>query len=598
MEQDDSLEKQDSVVAWKALASLLLGYRRNVAIVVVLGLVSAFANGAVPFVVGKFFDSLITPYEINVILLTVSAWLVFLLLWAGVQLFANASDWLLSVQASWMGSQSHADYLAKASSHLLYVPISFHRENKVGELQRRVQDAAIGAGNILERVVVTLVPQFASIIIGLAFVVRIEMAAAIILIGGVIAYVLFLFRVAPKAITRRRASYDAYSNAYGVVWDAILNIQAVKQFAAEHYFARQIHHVFVEVSARLTHKVNRIWASITFAQGVTTLATMAAIFVLSAVRISSGDMTAGELVALNGYAMMIFGPFAALGMNWQTIQDGLVAIEKSEKEVRKLPTEPYEKGGDAEYPRALSGNIVFDRVSFSYPERSGLTLSDIAFEIKAGETVALVGESGVGKTTLLELLGGYYRPDKGEIFFDGYALSELPLRLLRSNMATVPQEPILLNESIRENLEFANRDATLDEIENAARAAHAHDFITGFPEGYDTKVGDRGLKLSVGQKQRIAIARAILRDPTILILDEPTSALDAKTERTITESLEKLMEGRTTIIIAHRLSTVRKADKIIVLDKGRIAEIGTHEELLEKEGGVYRNLHELQTGLS
>ena len=224
-------------------------------------------------------------------------------------------------------------------------------------------------------------------------------------------------------------------------------------------------------------------------------------------------------------------------------------------------------------------------------------LSHINFSVSPGEIVAFVGESGVGKSTAISLISGYYFPMKGDVLIDDVDTRKWNLAALRKHIAVVPQEVALFNDTIKVNIKYGTPDATDQEVQHAAKEAHIAEFIATLPNGYDTMVGERGIKLSVGQKQRVSIARAILRNPCILILDEPTSALDAKTEQIITKALERLMKGRTTFIIAHRLSTVRKASKIFVFEKGKIVETGTHDELIAKKGGTYQNLYHYQIGL-
>jgi ABC-type multidrug transport system fused ATPase/permease subunit len=291
---------------------------------------------------------------------------------------------------------------------------------------------------------------------------------------------------------------------------------------------------------------------------------------------------------------MIFGPFAIVSRNWQVIQNSMVSVERV-NEYLTMPTEDTIDKNKKDL-ETVDGKIVFKNVHFSYKEEGVKVLNSVSFTVNAGETVALVGESGVGKSTTIQLLSGYYFPNKGTVFIDGQDISLIKRNSLRKHIAVVPQEVVLFNDTILNNIRYGNFEKNEEEIHNAARQAHADSFIERFPEKYNQLVGERGIKLSVGEKQRVAIARAILRDPKILILDEPTSALDPQTERQITNSLEKLMQGRTTFIIAHRLSTVRQADKIFVFDKGRIVEEGNHEQLLA-QNGLYKKLHDLHVGL-
>jgi ABC-type multidrug transport system fused ATPase/permease subunit len=304
-------------------------------------------------------------------------------------------------------------------------------------------------------------------------------------------------------------------------------------------------------------------------------------------------MTIGELIAFNTYAGMVFGPFVVIGRNWQTIQNGIVNIQETEKILEVTP-ELYE-GKDA-IQLDIKGDIEFKNVFFQY-EAGKQVLEDISFIVKGGQVVALVGESGVGKSTLIDLISAYHFPISGEVLIDGHDIRRVHLRRLREQIAVVPQEVVLFNDTIDMNVKYGNFKATDEEVRVAAKKAHALDFIEKFPEKWKQVVGERGVKLSVGQKQRVAIARAILRNPRILVLDEPTSALDAGSEQIITQSLDELMKGKTTFIIAHRLSTVRKADLILVFKEGRIIESGTHDTLLSIDGGEYRRLYELQIGL-
>jgi len=306
-------------------------------------------------------------------------------------------------------------------------------------------------------------------------------------------------------------------------------------------------------------------------------------------------LSIGELVALNGYAALLFGPFVVLGNNWQTLQNGLVSVKQAEEKIFATEQENYHPK-DAFAPSQIKGAVQFKNVSFSY-DGTTTVLDGLNFKVERGERIAFVGKSGVGKSTTIDLVSGYYFPTKGEVLVDGHDTRKFDLIALRGGIAVVPQEPSLFNDTVMMNIKYGKLKATDSEVVEAAKKARAHEFIEELPEKYNQLVGERGIKLSVGQKQRIAIARAILRNPAILILDEPTSALDAETEKQIAESFDELMKGRTTFIIAHRLSTVRKADRIFVFEKGRIAEEGRHEDLAKLEGGFYKRLHDYQIGL-
>jgi ABC-type multidrug transport system fused ATPase/permease subunit len=311
-----------------------------------------------------------------------------------------------------------------------------------------------------------------------------------------------------------------------------------------------------------------------------------------------GKLSFGDLTAFVVYTSFVGGSMAGFADLYSNLQKTLGATQRV-RELLKEETEQVSITEEAVRPEnILHGEVEFRHIAFSYPSRRELAvLKDISIHAKKGQQIALVGPSGAGKSTIAALLLQFYQPDSGAIYFDGKPASGIPLSQIRLQMAVVPQDVLLFGGTIRENIAYGKPDASLAEIEAAAEKAYAHDFIKGFPEGYETLVGERGIKLSGGQRQRIAIARAILKDPVILILDEATSSLDSASESLVQDALENLMKNRTSFVIAHRLSTIRNADQIIVLDKGLVKESGTHESLLEMEDGLYKSLNKFQMDL-
>ncbi len=571
-------------------------YKSDLIILSVLGVILALANGVVPYLVGRFLDSILDPSRIFIgTIIEMPLFLFFILTWVIVQLIVNFVDWRSNVKKNHLGETIASNYLIKGFGTLLDLPFSFHKSRKIGDILDRISKAARSMERVVSNVIIDLTPQFLSILVALVISFYVNYFLAFFLLLGVLIYIAILYKILPPLVKLQRKTHQAYSTAFGSAYDVVLNVQSVKYGVTEEYEQKKLYQNFYLKASKFWKKMVLIWEGMNFYQRLIITLTQFVIFSLSVFFIQKGTMTIGELVMFNGYAAMLFGPFVQLGRNWQVVQDGLMAIERAE-DILSISKEKY-------IPKNViiisnfRGEVVFKNVSFSYERKIGQVLDDISFKIKAGETVALVGESGVGKSTLVDLISGYYFPQRGKILIDGYNIKNIGLKFLRSKIAVVPQEIILFNDTIKNNIAYGNFSATEGEIKKAAEKSYASEFIESFPRKYNQIVGERGIKLSVGQKQRVAIARAILRNPKILILDEPTSALDAKSEKFIQESLEKLMIHRTTFIIAHRLSTVRRADKILVLENGKIVEQGKHQDLIKIPNGVYRQLYEYQIGL-
>ena len=404
---------------------------------------------------------------------------------------------------------------------------------------------------------------------------------------------IILVRRLDRPMTEQSLRVHEYESNVGTrVQETLVGIRAVQAFGREQFESDRFRS---QASASLLASL-RLTVLQTASQAIVGLvlaAGTAAVIWFSARGVLLGRLTAGDLVLLVAYVAMIFKPLETLAYTAAAVQNAaagahrVLAVLDSQPDVTDAP--------DAkDLPGRARGEIIFDNVSFSYQANQPV-LREVNLAIAPGSTIALVGTSGAGKTTLASLIPRFYDPLQGGIKLDGCDLRDITLKSLREQIALVTQDPILFCASIRENIAYGRPGASQEQIEAAARAAGAHEFIERLPEKYDARVAERGLTLSSGQRQRLAIARAFLKDAPVLILDEPTSALDAETEDRLVQTLEQLMKGRTTIIIAHRLSTVRCADRIVVLQNGRIVESGPREELLSR-GGVYARLHQLQFG--
>ena len=477
-------------------------------------------------------------------------------------------------------------------NHLIRLPMSFFSERRVGELNSRISSDISMLHDSITHTLADFLSQLLVIIGGITLMAITSYKLTLFTLAIVPAMALLAF-FAGRAIRRyskKAQSFVAESNT--IVEETLQGIQNVKAFTNE-TFETNRYREKTELVARMGIKGGKYMASMNFiAMGI--FMSMALVIWRGAVMISNGLMEAGQLFSFVIYSGFIAGNVAGMASVYTRLQKTIGAAEN----LLLLFDEPGEEIDDKYVPDHsydLHGKITFDHVGFRYPSREDLlVLKDVSFSIEPGQEIALVGPSGAGKTTIASLLLKFYEVKSGSILFDGRDSRDFPVTALRSQMAIVMQDVFLFGGTIRENIAYGKPDASEDEIIDAAVQANAWDFIQSFPGKLDTIVGERGVQLSGGQRQRIAIARALLRDPRILILDEATSSLDSESERLVQEALEKLMHGRTSLVIAHRLSTVRNADRIIVLNDGKIVEQGTHNELISNNNGLYKSLTQLQ----
>lgn len=477
-------------------------------------------------------------------------------------------------------------------NHLIKLPMSFFAAHRVGELNSRISSDISLLQDSLTSTLADLLSQIILITGGITLMMISSFKLTLFMLAILPAVALFAF-FSGRAIRRyskKAQGHVAESNT--IVEETLQGIQNVKAFTNELFEINRYREKTNEV-AKAGIKGGKYQAAMSFIVLAFFMA-MGAVIWRGATLITSGQMEAGQLFSFVIYSGFIAGNIAGMAGVYTRLQKAIGAAEK----LLLILDEPAEAVDEQYLPDSavlLHGKISFDQVAFEYPSRKENTvLREVSFSVEKGQQVALVGPSRAGKSTIVSLLLKFYEPTGGEIFFDDHKSSYFPITALRAQMAIVPQDVFLFGGTIRENIAYGKPGSSEDEIIDAAIQANAWEFIQSFPEKLETIVGERGVQLSGGQRQRIAIARAVLKNPKILILDEATSSLDSESERLVQEALDKLMKGRTSVVIAHRLATIRNADKIIVLENGRIIEQGTHNQLLANTNGLYKTLTELQ----
>ena len=478
--------------------------------------------------------------------------------------------------------------------HLHALSLRYHLSKRTGAISRILENGLRAVADLLFNVVFTIAPLIAEIVmICIVLLNLFEPHFAVITVATLVIYLTALFLGSEHLRRYQRPAVIRAAEAHGKAIDSLLNYETVKYFGNETYVSHRYDGELKEVE-RLTVRSLIIRSLIGVGQMTVLGSGIAILMLLAGLEVAAGTMTVGSLVMVNMYLLQFARPLERLGNLYRSIKQALIDLEQMICILDEAPD--VIDAPDAKTLPDGPGAIVFDGVSFAYDPRR-VVLRDISFEIPAGHKVALVGPSGGGKTTVGRLLFRFYDPTAGAVRLDGADALRLTQSSLRAAIGVVPQDTILFNDTIRENIEFGRPGASRDDVIGAARLAQIHDFVEGLPDGYDTVVGERGLKLSGGEKQRVAIARAVLKRPRIYLFDEATSALDSHTEQAIQKSLAEVSRNTTTLVIAHRLSTVVDADQILFVDLGRIVERGTHDELVAR-GGAYAALWRRQQRLA
>ena len=567
---------------YKRILGYIKPYIHVLVVAIVCTMLAAAGNLYLPWIFRDMIDKVLSAkdaYMLNMISISIVA----IFFFRGIFLYSQ--NYLMS----YVGQHVIIDIRSEVFRKLQRLSMSFYDKNKTGTIMSYVTNDVNALQGALVDNTIELVTEGIILIGSICAMTYLDWKLTLftILTFPVVLYFMNFFG---KKIRRSGGMIqEATADITSVLQESVSSARVVKSFVREQF---EIDRFERENMANLEANLKNAKYMATLTPTIEFVAALGVTMILwfGGQNVIDGDTTAGSLVAFLAYAVNISNPVKRISRVVGNIQRALAAAQRVfdvldfPEEVRDLP--------DARALPAVTGSVSFEHVTFSYNAGDEI-LHDLSFVAKPGQAIGLVGPSGAGKSTVASLLPRFYDCDAGTIRIDGTDIKQVTLDSLRQQVGIVPQETILFNGTVYDNILYGRLDATKEEIEEAAKAANAHDFIMELPDGYKTMLGDRGVNISGGQRQRIAIARAILKDPRILVLDEATSALDTESERLVQEALNRLMVGRTSIIIAHRLSTIKNADRILVLDKGKLVEDGTHDELMEKQG-LYAHLYQIQ----
>ena len=572
---------------WQTIRSLLpylWEFKGRVVIAMVLLVAAKLANVAVPLVLKQIIDALDKTHAVLVVP-------IFLIVGYGLlRLFSTLFGELRDAVFAKVTQRAIRRVALQVFEHLHSLSLRFHLDRQTGGVSRDIERGTRGISFLLNFTLFNILPTLLEIgLVALILLKKYDMWFAIITFITLVIYIAFTLFITEWRMVVRRTMNDLDSKANTRAIDSLLNYETVKYFGNEQFEARRYDRNMEKWETAAVQNQTSL-AMLNAGQSVIIAVGITGLMLLAAQQVVSGKMTLGDLVLVNVFMLQLYMPLHFLGFVYREIRHSLADMEK----MFRLLHEHHEiaDAADAKTLQVGTASVRFDQVDFGYnPDRE--ILKGVSFDIPAGHTIAVVGASGAGKSTLSRLLFRFYDVGTGSIQINGQDIREVSQSSLRAAIGIVPQDTVLFNDTIYYNIAYGRPSASRDEVIAAAQAAHIHDFIESLPQGYDATVGERGLKLSGGEKQRVAIARAILKNPAILIFDEATSALDSKSEKAVQAELFQIARNRTTLVIAHRLSTVVEADQILVMEHGRIIERGTHRELLEKAGS-YAQLWNLQ----
>jgi len=576
---------------WRALGMLLpylWEFRFRVAVALAFLIGAKLANVGVPLILKEVVDSLDAQTAVLVLPLALLA--AYGILRFSTTLFAELRD-LVFVRVTQRAIRRVALTVFR---YMHSLSLRFHLERQTGGVSRDIERGTRGISTLLSYMLFSIIPVLLEFgLVAAILLAKFDWRFAAVTFAAVTVYMVFTVSVTEWRMEIRRRANELDSRANTRAIDSLLNYETVKYFNNEEYEARRYDDNLQKYESAAV-KNEASLGLLNIGQSLIIAVAVTALMVLAAEGVVAKTLTLGDLVLVNGLLIQLYIPLNFLGMVYREIKQALADMDRmfrlltQDREIEDRPgAKPLPLG-----ERAGIAAVRFEHVDFSYDPKRQI-LFDVSFVVPAGSKVAVVGHSGSGKSTLARLLFRFYEVNSGRVTINGADIREVVQTSLRAAIGIVPQDTVLFNDTILYNIHYGRPEATPEEVIAAAKAAHIHEFIESLPEKYESRVGERGLKLSGGEKQRVAIARAVLKNPSILIFDEATSALDSETEQGIQAELDRIARGRTTLVIAHRLSTVMDADQILVLDQGRIVERGTHRELLERDG-AYAQMWALQ----